>query len=118
MGYLSVGSEPRYACYLYVDEPSTGVYYGSLVAAPYVGEIFQQIAQYQKFPYDSQYDNGTGTVMVTVPSVVNLEVTAAVTLLQKAGFFVEVAGEGDTVTGSFPVVDTVVKHGEPIVLFT
>jgi len=118
LGYLSVGSEPRYACYLYVDEPSTGVYYGSLVAAPYVGEIFQQIAQYQKFPYDSQYDNGTGTVMVTVPSVVNLEVTAAVTLLQKAGFFVEVAGEGDTVTGSFPVVDTVVKHGEPIVLFT
>lgn len=118
LGYLSVGSEPRYACYLYVDEPSTGVYYGSLVAAPYVGEIFQQITQYQKFPYDSQYDNGTGTVMVTVPSVVNIEVTAAVTLLQKAGFFVEVAGEGDTVTGSFPVVDTVVKHGEPIVLFT
>lgn len=118
LGYLSVGSEPRYACYLYVDEPSTGVYYGSLVAAPYVGEIFQQITQYQKFPYDSQYDNGTGTVMVNVPSVVNLEVTAAVTLLQKAGFFVEVAGEGDTVTGSFPVVDTVVKHGEPIVLFT
>ena len=118
LGYLSVSGEPRYACYLYVDEPSTGVYYGSLVAAPYVGEIFHQITQYHKFPFDSQYDNGTGTVMVTVPTVVNLEVEAAVTLLQKAGFFVEVAGEGDIVTGSFPVVNSVVKHGEPIVLFT
>lgn len=118
LGYLSVGGDPRYACYLYVDEPSTGVYYGSIVAAPYVGEIFRQIADYQKFPFDSQYDNGTGTKMVKVPAVKDLSVEDAVNLLEKSGFFVEVDGEGDTVTGSFPVVDTVVKHGEPIVLFT
>ena len=118
LGYLSVGSEPRYACYLYVDEPSTGVYYGSLVAAPYVGEIFKQITEYHQYPFDSQYDNGTGTVMIKVPAVTNLKVEAAVTLLQKAGFFVEVDGDGEVVTGTFPVLDTVVKHGEPIVLFT
>ena len=118
LGYLSVGGEPQYACYLYVDEPSTGVYYGSLVAAPYVGEIFKQITEYHQYPYDSQYDNGTGTTMVKVPTVTGLTVEAAVTLLQKAGFFVEVAGEGDVVTGSFPVADTSVKYGEPVVLFT
>ena len=118
LGYLSVGSEPRYACYLYVDEPSTGVYYGSLVAAPYVGEIFKQITVYHQYPFDSQYDNGTGTVMIKVPAVTNLKVEAVVTLLQKAGFFVEVDGDGEIVTGTFPVLDTVVKHGEPIVLFT
>ncbi|MBO5229524.1 MAG: PASTA domain-containing protein [Clostridia bacterium] len=118
LGYLSVDSQPRYACYLYVDEPSTGVYYGSIVAAPYVGEIFRQITEYQKFPFNSAYDNGTGTIMISVPAVVNSTVEAAVNLLQKAGFFVEVAGDGDVVTGSFPVVDTVVKKGEPIVLFT
>lgn len=118
LGYLSVGGVPRYACYLYVDEPSTGVYYGSIVAAPYVGEIFRQIAAYQKFPFDNAYDNGIGTVMVTVPAVTNLTVEAAVQLLEKSGFFVEVDGDGDLVTGSFPVVDTLVKKGEPIVLFT
>ena len=118
LGYLSVDSQPRYACYLYVDEPSTGVYYGSIVAAPYVGEIFRQITEYQKFPFNSAYDNGTGTIMISVPAVVNSTVETAVNLLQKAGFFVEVAGDGDVVTGSFPVVNTVVKKGEPIVLFT
>ncbi|MCM1404078.1 MAG: penicillin-binding transpeptidase domain-containing protein [Prevotella sp.] len=118
LGYLSVNSVPRYACYLYVDEPSTGVYYGSIVAAPYVGEIFRQITAYKKLPFDAQYDNGTGTVMVAVPSVINLSVEAAVALLEKAGFFVEVDGEGDLVTGSFPVEGSSVKKGEPIVLFT
>ncbi|MBR4419013.1 MAG: PASTA domain-containing protein, partial [Clostridia bacterium] len=118
LGYLSVGSVPRYACYLYVDEPSTGVYYGSLVAAPYVGEIFKQIAAYKKFVFDSQYDNGTGTVMVSIPTVAGLSLNDAVKLLEKAGLFVEVDGDGDVVKGSFPVVDTQVKLGEPVVLFT
>lgn len=118
LGYLSVENKPRYACYLYVDEPSTGVYYGSLVAAPYVGEIFQQITAYQKFPFNPEYNNGIGVEMITVPVVTGMPVESAVLLLEKTGFFVEVAGEGNIVTDSFPVVDTVVKKGEPIVLFT
>ena len=118
LGYMSVNGIPRYACYLYVDEPSTGVYYGSIVAAPCVGEIFRQIAAYKKFPFDMQYENGTGTVMVAVPDTADLTVESAVTILEKAGFFVEVDGEGDNVLGSFPVVGTIVKKGEPVVLFT
>ena len=118
LGYMSVSGVPRYACYLYVDEPSTGVYYGSIVAAPYVGEIFKAIATYQKFPFDSNFDNGTATVQIAVPAVTNMTVEAAVALLEKTGFFVEVAGDGDHVTGSFPVEDTVIKKGEPVVLFT
>ena len=118
LGYLSVAGVPRYACYLYVDEPSTGVYYGSLVAAPCVGEIFRQIAVYKQLPFDSQYDNGTGTVMVTVPAVTGMTVEAAAIALEKLGLFVEVDGAGDVVTGSFPVQETVIKKGEPVVLFT
>ncbi|MCQ2381911.1 MAG: PASTA domain-containing protein, partial [Clostridia bacterium] len=118
LGYMSVAGVPRYACYLYVDEPSTGVYYGSIVAAPCVGEIFRQIAAYKKFSFDMQFENGTGTVMVEVPTVKDLSVLDAVAVLEKAGFFVEVDGEGDCVTGSFPIVGTQVKKGEPVVLFT
>lgn len=118
LGYLSVGSQPRYACYLYVDEPSTGVYYGSIVAAPYVGEIFREIAKYKKLPYDAAFANADEQVTLAIPEVKGLALTAAVALLEKAGFFVEVDGEGDQVTGSFPVQGTVVKKGEPVVLFT
>ncbi len=118
LGYLSIQGVPRYACYLYVDEPSNGVYYGSIVAAPYVGEIFRQIAAYKKFPFDIQYENGTGEVMVNVPKVKDLTVEEATAVLVKAGLFVEVDGDGSMVTGSFPVVDTTIKKGEPVVLFT
>ncbi len=118
LGYLSIQGVPRYACYLYVDEPSNGVYYGSIVAAPYVGEIFRQIAAYKKFPFDMQYENGTGEVMVNVPKVKDLTVEEATAVLLKAGLFVEVDGDGSMVTGSFPVVDTTIKKGEPVVLFT
>ena len=118
LGYLSVGGVPRYACYLYVDEPSTGVYYGSLVAAPYVGEIFREIAAYKKFPFDMQYENGTGNPLVAVPDVVGMSIADAETVLGKAGLFVEIDGEGENVTGSFPVKETMVKMGEPVVLFT
>ena len=118
LGYLSVSGTPHYACYLYVDEPSTGVYYGSIVAAPCVGEIFRQIANYKKFTFDLQYENGTGSTLVAVPDVIGLTVEAAVKAIEKAGLFVEVDGDGDQVAGSFPVLGTMVKKGEPVVLFT
>ncbi len=118
LGYLSVQGVPRYACYLYVDEPSTGVYYGSLVAAPCVGEIFRQVAAYKKFPFDMQYENGTGSGLVAVPKVTDLTVEDAVKILEQAGLFVEVDGDGDKIMGSFPVVNTMIKKGEPVVLFT
>lgn len=117
-GFLSVQGVPRYACYLYVDEPSTGVYYGSLVAAPCVGEIFRQIAAYKKLPFDTEYENGTGSALVAVPNVADWSLTDAIACLEQQGFFVEVDGEGERVTGSFPVYETMVKKGEPVVLFT
>lgn len=118
LGYLSVAGEPRYACYLYVDEPSTGVYYGSVVAAPYVSEIFTALAAYKKLPYDAAYDPTGANTLVTVPVCSDLPVAEAEQLLQAAGCFVEVAGEGEVVTGSFPVAGSQIKKGEPVVLFT
>lgn len=118
LGYLSVAGEPRYACYLYVDEPSTGVYYGSVVAAPYVSEIFTALAAYKKLPYDAAYDPTGANILVTVPACRDLTVAEAERLLQAAGCFVEVDGEGDVVTGSFPVAGSQIKKGEPVVLFT
>lgn len=117
-GFLAVQGTPRYACYLYVDEPSTGVYYGSIVAAPCVGDIFRQITAYKKFPFDPTYENGTGSALVAVPKVSNLTLADAVAALEHVGLFVEVDGEGEQVKGSFPVQATMVKKGEPVVLFT
>jgi stage V sporulation protein D (sporulation-specific penicillin-binding protein) len=130
LGFISVGGKPKYACYLYVDEPSAGVYYGSLVAAPYVGEIFSAIAKYKNLAYDYDYklepvmDWGTGqmqyyeTRYTFVPNVSGLSVVDAVARLAAAGLFVEIDGEGEKAVGTFPSKDTMVKVGEPAVIFT
>jgi stage V sporulation protein D (sporulation-specific penicillin-binding protein) len=118
MGYLSVDGHPKYACYLYVDEPGTGVYYGSIVAAPYVGEIFKQIITYKNLPYNAEFANVNEQKFVAVPAVAGLSMIDAMAKMKVAGLFVEVDGEGDAITGSFPIAGTVVKVGEPVVIIT
>ena len=56
--------------------------------------------------------------MVTIPNVTNLSLADAVAALEQTGLFVEIDGEGEQVKGSFPVYDTIIKKGEPVVLFT
>jgi stage V sporulation protein D (sporulation-specific penicillin-binding protein) len=118
LGFLSVGGNPKYACYLYVDEPGTGVYYGSLVAAPYVGQIFEQIINYKNFPYDSKFTNANEQKFITVPEIVGLSFVEVTAKLTAAGLFVEIDGEGENIAGIFPSSGTMVKAGEPIVIFT
>ena len=60
LGFAPV-ENPEYVVFLSVNEPSTGVYYGSLVAAPYVGKLFSNIfAHYSIEPnpilMDEDYD--------------------------------------------------------------
>ena len=38
--------DPQYACLIIVDEPSRGVLYGSVVAAPYVAKVMERILPY------------------------------------------------------------------------
>ncbi len=118
LGYLSVENNPKYACFIYVDEPSTGVYYGSLVAAPYVGEVFGQITKNKDLSLNPEYINEDDNVMIKIPDIVGLGIEEAASLLADLGFFIEVDGEGDKIINSFPVQGTVVKKGEPIVLVT
>ena len=88
------------------------------MAAPYVGEIFTALAAYKQLPFDEQFRLDDTAKLVALPATTDLMVEEAVKLLEAAGFFVEVDGDGDRVTGSFPVVGTQIKVGEPVVLFT
>lgn len=130
LGFLSVSGKPKYACYLYVDEPGTGVYYGSIVAAPYVGQIFSAITKYKNMPYDYSakvepvMNWGTGqmeyyeTRFEFVPDVTGLTIVEAIAKISALGLFVEIDGGGDKAAGSFPSAGTQIKVGEPVVIFT
>jgi stage V sporulation protein D (sporulation-specific penicillin-binding protein) len=118
LGFLSVDDNPKYACYLYVDEPSTGVYYGSLVAAPYVGEIFAEIAKYKKLRHNEAYAVQQEEILYEIPDVSGNDIVTAVAKLGALSFFIEIDGEGNTATGTYPIAGTKVRPNEPVVIFT
>lgn len=128
IGFISVEGKAKYSVYLMVDEPSKMGYYGSIVAGPYVGQIFGEIIAYKKFKADPSI---TGPFipewllppnaippLVTLPDVAGMELFRAVAQLQTLGFFIDVEGDGTNVVGTFPRAGSNLKVGEPIVIIT
>lgn len=101
IGY-STYTDPKYVIYLYVDEPSGYLYYGSQVAAPLVGEIFSGIFNYEKTPTEyEKIDN----IEISMPNFSGLTYEQAKLLCSKLGIYMEVDGEG-TVINQFPYAGT------------
>lgn len=102
IGY-STYDDPKYVVYLYVDEPSGFLYYGSQVAAPLVGEIFEGIFNYEKTPVEYEKSE---IIEITMPDFYGLSYEQAKLLCVKNGIYMEVEGEG-VVMDQFPYAGTV-----------
>ena len=89
---------PKYAVLMIVDEPQGYVYYGSLVAAPYAGKVFERIFDYKNLPATMLPERE----FVIMPDVVGETAESAVEKLEGMGLHVEVVGEG-TVVSQTPV---------------
>jgi len=118
VSFLSYQGVPRYAVFLYVDEPSRMGYYGSLVAAPYVGQIWEGIIEYLQMQPDPNLLPANTPPPITIPSVAGLPTVNAIAQLRKLGFFVQVEGEGFTSNGTFPAAGTTLQRGSPVVVRT
>ena len=80
-------------CLFLVDEPQGYVYYGSIVAAPYVGEIFSALFS----QYDVPASGETAKAKVVMPDITDLSFSDAAALLKKSGLDYEYAGMGKVV---------------------
>ena len=80
-------------CLFLVDEPQGYIYYGSIVAAPYVGEIFSALFS----QYDVPASGETAKVEVVMPDITDLSFSDAAALLKKSGLDYEYAGTGKVV---------------------
>lgn len=80
-------------CLFLVDEPQGYVYYGSIVAAPYVGEIFSALFS----QYDVPASGETAKAEVVMPDITDLSLSDAAALLKKSGLDYEYAGTGKVV---------------------
>ncbi len=102
--YLRIGSTVGYnlsedggiAVIIVVDEPTSAVKYGSVVAAPYVSAFLADALPY--LGYESEYD----TEAIPLPNLVGKAVSEAKSVLEELKIDYEIIGKGDTVIRQTP----------------
>ena len=119
--YLRIGSTVAYsvdgdkgvAAIIVVDEPTTSVKYGSVVAAPYISNLFTKILPHLEF------ESTEPMVNVEVDNYVSLSVDEAKKMLAEKNLNYEIVGNGSTVLRQTPGSDDYVssEHAK-IILFT
>ncbi len=103
--YLRIGSTVAYApsssvggvsVIIVVDEPTSEVKYGSVVAAPYVSELLESILPYL------EYESSKETATAEVKNYVGMNIESAKKDLSENKISYEVVGSGDIVISQSP----------------
>lgn len=105
IGFTSV-DDPEYVCLMIVDEPKGYVYYGSIVAAPYVADIFKNIFEYKKM----QPTEKTGGIeYTTMPYLIGMTASEAAKILKGMNIQFELAGDG-VITNQLPMPNALINQ--------
>ena len=119
--YLRIGSTVAYsvdgdrgiATIIVVDEPTSNVKYGSVVAAPYVSALLEKVLPYL------DYKSTLPDVNINIENYVGMSVNTAVEKIKERGIAYEVIGSGNVVMYQTPSGgDSVTTALSKILLFT
>lgn len=105
--------DPRYAILMIVDEPSSYAYYGSIVAAPYVGKVFSGIFGYENIAPTEEI---APKEYVEMPFLDGKGLNECVNILSSLGLGCEIAGEGERAASSVPTVGERVEKGDIVLI--
>ena len=106
--------DPEIAVLIMVDEPSQGVLYGSVIAAPYMGALMENILPYIGVEKDVSTDNS-----VKVPYLMGMPLEDAINQAEDFEYEVIVKGDGDYVTDQMPKGSSVIdRTNKVITLYT
>lgn len=104
--------DPEIAVLMMVDEPSKGVLYGSVIAAPYVGAFLETVLPYIGVQRDEALVND-----VVVPNFEDMKLNDAKKAASELGYKVNVKGNGEYVTSQIPRAETVIDKNNKIITF-
>ena len=119
--YLRIGSTVAFApsdgggiaVIIVVDEPTSAVKYGSVVAAPYVSALLTDILPYL------EYESSAERINVPVDDYVGMDISDAVSSVKAAGLNYEIIGNGTSVLHQTPGKNDVITHAtSKIILYT
>ena len=105
---------PKYALLVCVDEPSSGVYYGSVVASPYGKKVFEGLFEYKNIPKDFNCVSKS----VVMPEIIGLSLAEAIITLDKCKISYEIDGSGGKVINQFPISGTTFNQSSKAVIIT
>ncbi len=106
------------AVIILVDEPTIGSKYGSVVAAPYVGNLMEAILPY--LGVEPVYnENDIEHQQIKVPNITNKALDEAIKEVKDLGIQYEVIGDGDTVLSQMPMANSqIYKKTGRILIYT
>lgn len=104
--------DPKYALLMIVDEPQGYAYYGSLVAAPYAGDVFEKILNYVGLKPET--NNTVETIIM--PDVIGNDIWEAVKVLEDMGLTVETVGDGEIVLSQVPLPNATIAKNDTVLI--
>ena len=119
--YLRIGSTVAYSLngedgismIIVVDEPTSAVKYGSIVAAPYVSELMEKILPYLEFKRNSDEIN------FRVDSYVGMNINTVISKLKNEKINYEIIGDGSAVMSQVPAAGDVINTNlSKIIIYT
>jgi len=102
--------DPEIAVLIMVDEPSRGVLYGSVIAAPYMGAIMETVLPYIGVEKDVSQDNS-----VKVPWLTDMPISDAIAQAEAFDYQIIIKGNGDYVTSQVPRGSSVIDRTNKII---
>ncbi len=108
--------KPEVSVLFMVDEPTDGVLYASVIAAPYVGSLLKEILPYRGV--NAEYEEGE-IEPVSAPWLIAAKTETAKSLAEMLGFKVEVVGDGEYVKDQSPAMGAQLDpNNAKIILYT
>ena len=111
-------NDPKITALILVDEPTEGVLYASTIAAPYIGNLLEEVLPY--YGVEAQYtEEELENQTISSPALVQARTSVAVELAEMLGFEVEVIGDGEYVKAQSPKTGVEVEPGSAkIIIYT
>lgn len=112
--------KPEYVCLVIVNKPTSGSYYGSIVATPYAKKIFEGIIQYKNIKPNDSLESDLKLVEenIEMPNLIGSSLSKAVGILTNLNLQYETTGEGGVIISQTPAPKTKVRERAIVLLGT
>lgn len=112
-------NDPEYTILILADEPSSGHFFGSIVATPYAKPVFEDIIKFKNYqPVGLEDDLIAMQKNIEMPNLVGKRLADAITILRELCLQFKLVGEGYYISNQTPSPGTYVYKNAIVILTT